>query len=315
MVNDWNLNDEDLAPYRLLILPNTACLNRDQALAITKFVERGGGLVASVDASLSNETGTPHRNFSLASLFGVDYQGIPAQQEGQREQLDANFLKGVGSDYWEKRKSVYDLRPVPHPIFDHPKIREYLGDASVTFKGQAVAVKPRAGARVIATMTPRNQSKPEYPAMVVHQYGKGRTVYLAAGLDSAYYLYAYPYQRIMLAQALRWAAQTAPPIAVTAPMCVHSSFFRQQKDGKRLIVHLYNDVNTTGGHAFPQDDAPLREETLPIHDIQVRFNGYKISRVHLEPEGFELPVHREGDQIEVTVPKLEIHSMVVAELE
>ena len=151
--------------------------------------------------------------------------------------------------------------------------------------------------------------------MILNRYGKGRTVFLAAGIDSAYYLYAYPYQRIMLAQAIRWAARTPPPVSVQAPMCVHSSVFRQQKNGERLVVHLYNDVNTTGGRAFPKDDAPLREETLPIHNIRVRFENDAIDRVHLEPAGVPLPIQRHGNALEVTVPTLKIHSMVVAELE
>jgi hypothetical protein len=315
VINDWNLNDDDLAPYKVLVLPNTACLNPGQIEAVKKFVKRGGGLVSSVDASLSDETGTPHKNFGLADVFGVDYRGIPARQKGKKEELDVNFLKGIASDYWEKRKNVFSLNRESHSIFDHPKLKEYVGDSRVTFKGQAVAVTPREGAKVIASISPRNLDSLVYPAIVLQDYGKGRSVYMAAGLDSAYYLYSYPYQRLMLAQAMRWAANVAPPISVDAPMCVHSSFFRQKKDGERLVVHLYNDINTTGGHAYPRDDAPLREETLPIHDIRVRFGNYKISRVHLEPEGVDLPMHRQGEATEVNVPKLEIHSMVVAELE
>ena len=97
-------------------------------------------------------------------------------------------------------------------------------------------------------------------------------------------------------------------------MCVHSSFFRQTKNGERLVVHLYNDLNTTANHAHPVDDVPLREENIPIHDIQVSFRDYEISRIHLEPEGLELTPKRERETWTVTVPKLDIHSMVVAEL-
>jgi hypothetical protein len=87
---------------------------------------------------------------------------------------------------------------------------------------------------------------------------------------------------------------------------------RQTKNGSRLVVHLFNDVNTTGGNALPADDVPLREEVLPIADIQVRFApGYRIKSVKLQPEGKGLPIQNGI----VTVPKLEIHTMVVAELE
>ena len=64
-------------------------------------------------------------------------------------------------------------------------------------------------------------------------------------------------------------------------------------------------------------DGGLRrnQPAFRLGDIRVRFGNYKISRVHLEPEGVDLPMHRQGEATEVNVPKLEIHSMVVAELE
>ena len=40
---------------------------------------------------------------------------------------------------------------------------------------------------------------------------------------------------------------------------------------ERLIVHLYSDLNTTAFHALPNDDVPLREEIVPIHDMKVTF--------------------------------------------
>lgn len=104
VINDWNLNAEDLARYKVLILPNTACMNEEQANAVRQFVENGGGLVASVDTSLCDEFGTPRKDFALADVFGVNYKGIPTAQGGKDEKLDINFVIGKGSDYWEKRK-------------------------------------------------------------------------------------------------------------------------------------------------------------------------------------------------------------------
>jgi hypothetical protein len=98
-------------------------------------------------------------------------------------------------------------------------------------------------------------------------------------------------------------------------MCVHSTVMRQEREGQRLVVHLFNDVNTTSQHALPVDDVPLREETLPIHDIRVTFAPqYAISRVHLEPGGQALDVTRSDSGMTVTVPRLDVHAMVVAEL-
>ncbi len=151
---------------------------------------------------------------------------------------------------------------------------------------------------------------------MTHTFGAGRVVYFAGGLDGGYYLYAYPYQRVVLEQALRWAARRPPPLEIEAPMCVQATFMRQEKDGQRLLVHLLNDVNTTAEHALPTDDVPLREEVLPVHDIRVTFGpGYKLGRVHLEPGGQDLPTEHGPRGTTVVVPRLDLHGIVVAELE
>src|SRR6185503_12835832 len=41
IVNDWNLTAADLAPFKVLVLPNTASLDDGQAAAIRAFVENG----------------------------------------------------------------------------------------------------------------------------------------------------------------------------------------------------------------------------------------------------------------------------------
>ena len=152
------------------------------------------------------------------------------------------------------------------------------------------------------------------PAIVTHTFGKGRVVYLGAGIDAAYYLYSYPYQRILLQQAIEWAASAPSPISVQAPMCVHAVTMRQQRDGERLVIHLYNDLNTTAFHAKPDEDVPLREEVVPIHDIRITLRGYNIQKAHLEPEGREVEVKTTPEGSELLVPQLDVHTMVVVDL-
>ncbi len=323
VISDWNLNAEDLSRYKVLILPNTACLSDIQARTIAEFVKNGGGLVATLDTSLCDEMGSLRKDFALADVFGVHYRGIPQGDGGKTEALDVNFLKGLDASYWEKRRNIYDFRmaaaSLKDPQWADPRLHAYIGEEPVTFKGQAVAVGDvSADAHTLGTFGVRSVPGASLPAIVTHAYGKGHVVYMAAGFDAAYYLYAYPYQRLLLAQAIRQVASASFGITVEAPMCVHTAYFRQEKavqgSHTRLVVHLYNDLNSTGGHAKPDDDVPLREETVPIHDIRVRFAGYHITRIHLEPEGRDLPLKRTKTGLEVVVPVLYIHSMVVAEL-
>lgn len=319
VINDWNLNPSELARFQVLILPNAACLDERQTAAVEEFVRNGGGLVASLDTSLFDEYGNPRDNFSLAKVFGVDYRGLPENKPlAGAQELDANFAKSIGTDYWEKRKSVFDFRQDVESFLNQGKMRTYIGPDPVTFKGPAVKVAVREPAsKIIGTMTNKaGGDSPALPAAVSTNYGKGRVVYFAAGLDAAYYLYAYPYQRLALKHAIEWAAAAPRPVSIVAPMCVHSAVMRQSIDGvQRIIVHLYSDLNTTAAHAFPNDDVPLREEVVPIHDIQVTFGpNYRFERIHLEPEGADLEVQRTPTGTTVVVPRLNVHTMVVGEL-
>jgi hypothetical protein len=315
IINDWNLNAADLAPYKLLVLPNAACLGSQQVEVVRKFVAAGGGLVASLDASLCDELGNPRKDFALADVFGAHFRGAVGNTVTNRESLDINFLVGVDESYWARRRNIFKFGRLDHPVTSHPLLDQYLGKREVTFKGAAVAVEPieKAGSVIGTLRTAEEKSEPT-PAILAHPFGQGKVVYLPAGLDSAYYLYPYPYQRLVLAQAMRWAAAEPFHVKVDAPMCVQATFFRQHKDGERLVVHLFNGINSTAQHAFANDDVPLREESVPVCGIKLRFENYRIKRIHLEPEGTTLEPVPEAGALVVSLPPLAIHYIVVAEL-
>lgn len=90
LVNDWNLTPEDLAGYKVLVLPNAACLDDRQCDAVRAFVARGGGVVASLDTGLCDEFGTPRKTPALADVLGVNHKGTAvAGKVG--ETIDENF--------------------------------------------------------------------------------------------------------------------------------------------------------------------------------------------------------------------------------
>lgn len=315
LINDWNLNAEDLSGYRVLILPNAACLDDRQAEAVREFVSAGGGVVATLDTGLCNEFGDVRDTPALDELFGIERQAESLPTSVSHAELDVNFARNLSEDYWARRRSAFDWKLANDSPLASARLAGMLGDLPVTFKGAAVAVRPTTG-NVAASMIPKDQPSAEsIPAAIAREVGSGRVVYLPAALDAAYYLYPYPYQRIALENAIRWAAGGELPVEVVAPMCVQATAFRQTRDGERLLVHLFNDVNTTAFHGLPNDDVPLREETIPIHDIDVRLRGYRATRAHLEPEGIEVPLARENNVLTARVPRLDIHSILVVELE
>ena len=318
LVTDLDLRAERLAPYKVLILPNAAALSDAQVATIREYVQNGGGLVATCETSLFDELGHPRPNFALADLFGVDYQGRP-KAPTERAALDANFAIVVDDKYWANRQGTAEMRwgagdLQTGELINDPRLPLVTNGVQASFKGPMVLMsEARAPMQRAMFMFP--EGKPPVPAVVMGGQGKGRVVYMAAGFDAANYSYGYPYERIIFAQAIHWAARTPPPVAVEAQMCIQSTVFRQKDAaGERLVVHLFNGLNTTSDHGLPEVDVPLREEAVPVGGIKVRFHGLLPKRVHLEPEGVDLPTSALGEWTEVAVPSLAVHALVVAEL-
>jgi hypothetical protein len=317
VINDWNLNDDDLARYAVLLLPNTACLDASQLAAVERFVRRGGGLVASLDTSLCDEFGSPRVDFGLAGVLGATRAGTLDGEPGNRT-IDVKSAPALDVSFWEKRKKTFTFERATRPTVGSARLAAFMSDARTTFKGPAAAVSAADEKWIGAVLRLPGQAAntPGTPGMISHGLGQGRVVYFAAGLDAAYYLYSYPYQRVLLSDAIRWAASKPPPVTVQAPMCVHMSVMRQRANNHdRLIVHLYNDANSTAFHALPNNDVPLREETLPVHDLTVTFRSdLAVGSIRLEPEGRPLEPDHTQAGTRVRVPRLGVHSMVVAEL-
>ncbi len=317
VLTDWQITPERLAPYKVLVLPNSACLSQDQLDAIKAFVQKGGGLVSSLDTSRFDELGIPRKDFGLSDLFGVSFQGFPLESGGTPVEIDSAFVKGIDSSYWNKRKNIFDFLRNTNPILKNPKLDLYLTDAPVTFKGQALLVDQNTtDSEIIGTISARQEGERKtVPGIIAQKYGEGRVVYLAAGLDAAYYLYPYPYQRLVLGDVIRWASGSVPPVEIEAPMCVQSAVYRKEDpEGRQIIVQLFNGIISNSNHALPEEDVPLREELVSIRDIQLTFHDYQINQVHLEPGGIDLPVEASGTDVSVTVPELTLHAMVVAEI-
>jgi hypothetical protein len=95
-------------------------------------------------------------------------------------------------------------------------------------------------------------------------------------------------------------------------MCVQATYF-QQTDSRRLIVHLFNGMNTTANHGKPAMDVPLREEVVPIHGITLRFTEHVPRSLHLEPGNRTVIMRREGHNTVFEIPPLQIHAMLVGE--
>jgi hypothetical protein len=295
-----------LSQYKVLILPNAACISEAGLNNIKKFVEAGGGLVALHESSLYDEYATKRADFGLADLFGAQFKGFKDYTARWPNYPDYTNLALV------KHKITTD--PVIQACFRHdtPNYLNYIGitaEVEVNPGTQIVAWQGKEAQKALTT------GKPEadlWPFLLLNERGKGRVAYFAGDPAQAYFLAPYTYERRLLTNALRWAAGDAqPPVEVQAPLCVQAAFY-EQHGGKRLIVHLLNEINTSAGRALPEGDPPVREEIIPLTGITLSTKGRWVKAM-LQPEGQALKIESSAGVTRIHVPQLKLHSMVVLE--
>jgi hypothetical protein len=122
----------------------------------------------------------------------------------------------------------------------------------------------------VAPMKPEILYFPEgrreaFPCALTGEHGAGHVVYFAGGVHAAYFSYGYPYQRLLLAQAARWAARETCPVSVQAPMCVQSTFWKQSTEaGPRASPSFPASTTKPGSSPCRWSWSSARRETRMV---------------------------------------------------
>lgn len=329
VLTEYDLEDANLQGVRVLVLPNVACLSDRAAEVVRRFVRNGGGLIATFETSLYDENFQKRPDFALGDLFRAHYVGT--------------------NTVTQRVENLYLRLDAAHPILDDPLIKAKQNTAwlnpghppdqgSLALIASAADVAPLDGGQVIATYNvnlPAEKSQERHLAIIVSEYGRGRVVYFPASVDKGMFFYPDTYMRQMLSNAARWAAHEVPPPAEVAGPLILTTTFRTQPDQRRTVVHLLNQASSWGLHStyqklaalpeelnkqwgFPNQSElrgtwPVREEIIPLHDIRVICRVPGVRKATQQPEGIELPLTSTSDGVEVTVPVVGMHSMVIFE--
>lgn len=190
----------------------------------------------------------------------------------------------------------------PMTLWKTPQLKVTARDAQVLGK----VVYPMRG----FAMGYPPQEVTNHPGIVAHTYGKGRVVYFPAPIDAVYGEYGHPDYRNLLVNAVRWAANAPVPVEVEAPLTVEAISWHQG-GGEGLVVHLLN--RTAAGNA--RAVSAIVQEVIPVHDVVVRVqSGQPWTKASLQPSGAVLPLETSSSGMAtVTVPRLDIHEMLVFE--
>lgn len=312
ILTELSLQNGEIFDYHIIYLPNIACLSDREIEIFREYVRRGGSLVADFLTSTMDEFGNSRKDVGLGEVLGIEYEGTTGEKYGEGTVGDRTFMC---------------FQP-----------GEKLGRELAPISDRQITVKPVASARCHGRIQ-KTHSVGEHigkifpgeitawPAAVQHAYGKGRTLYWAANLEREYLRNSLPLLRRLIHNGIHLVSPGKPPIAVHAPLSVEMEAY-WQNDPRRLVIHLLNFqsnpniisiIKSDGQYPwyFSGGKGDIIDEVIPVHNVTVMVRIVKkadIRKIYIAPEMLPLKPKFVGGGLEVKVPELKIHSMVVIEL-
>jgi len=292
MVPDSQFDSERVQQFKVLALPNIANLSDSQCAQLKSFVEKGGGLVATHETSLNDERGRRRNDFGLAGLFGASFAG--------------NVI--------ERQQNAYlNLEDRSHPLLAG------LEDAGRMIHGvMRVEIRAAAGLRAPLMTVPtypdlpmeevyQRETKTDIPGVMVRTAGAGRVVYFPWDIDRTFWEIMNQDHGIVLANAVRWAANEEQPLRVEGPGVLDVSLWKQQASVTAHLVNMSNPMLMRGSF----------REILPVGPQKVRVrlpDGAKARNVRFLVSAAKAQWRQTGAWIETTTPPIELHEVVAIDL-
>jgi Hypothetical glycosyl hydrolase 6/Beta-galactosidase trimerisation domain len=297
MVHDRLLDPERLRPFKLLILPNIACLSSRQCDQLRRFVEDGGSVVATYETSLYDEQGERRSNFGLADLFGARFGG---RVEGP---MRNSYLR-------LEREAGGRAHPLLDGLDDAPRIINGVWRVEVVPAGPPVAqpltLIPSYPDLPMEMVYPRTE-RTGAPQVFLREIGRRRVVYFPWDIDRVFWEVMSVDHGRLLANAVAWAANEDPPVTVTGPGLLDVTIWRQNQS---LTVHLVNLTNPM------MMKGPFRD-LLPLPEQRVRVklpDGARPRHVQLLVAERLPRVEQSPGYVDVTVPAILDHEVLAIDL-
>lgn len=281
--------ESDWAKYELLVLPDGVPVTDALAKKLQGYLKKGGKLLATGTSGLSADASAV-----VLRELGVKVEGMsPFTSTYMR--FDEGALGSADG-----------------------ALVSYAGDHVVYDRGVRVTAAP--GTEVLARIvepyferawdhfcshrhTPGLMRASKYAAATL----KGNVGYVSFDVFNQYAVHGnLPYRLVVKALLERLLPE--PLLKVSGPSYVEATVQCQKgEEGMRQIVHVlaYSAERRTG-------NLDIVEDIVPLTDVAVSLRRAKAPKqVYLAPERVELPFRYENGRVEVTIPRVAGHAMVV----
>lgn len=257
--------DRDASQFSVLILPNLCAMTDNQAASVRRFVEKGGGLIATGESSKLNEWGDPRKDYALADLFGAHLNGSSRTPATRHTYLRLSpELRGQVDG--PKNGTEPPVTGKRHRILNGFNETDIL-----PFGGLLEPMSTDPGTEVLLTFIPEfpiyppetawmREPKTDIPGLILNTMPQGgRVVFLPADIDRQFGRYNLPDHGDLLANIIRWTAKDNIPLTVDGKGLLDCHLYRQTG---RMILHVVN-LTSAGTWRQPVD------ELIPVGPIIV----------------------------------------------
>jgi hypothetical protein len=255
------------AHLSLLILPNLGAMSDAQTAGINRFVQGGGGLIATGETSLYDEWGNARPDYALGELFGA--HRVNSDRVNAASNTAHTYLRLTP----ELRQQVDGPEIGNEPAINsarHSVLKGFDETDILPYGGHLQPIRIDAGVEVPMTFIPEfpvyppetswmRQPKTEIPGLLLNTKFKGRVAFVPADIDRRFGQYNLPDHGDLLANIIRWAAKDNIPLKIEGAGMVDCHLYSQPG---RLIMHL---VNLTNAATWRQ---PIHE-LIPIGPLKV----------------------------------------------
>lgn len=279
MITDFEITTEKLAPYQVLVMPNTYSIDQRTESVVRDFVKRGGLLITESGTSLFDMSGKRKTEFGLADVLGLSASGI------FKEHANYNYFVFEPDNPYSKN--------ISSPFIPLPLLSLEVRPLNKT-KVLARALEDLPGRYVPMT-------SPGDDLITLNHYGAGKAVYFAGNFGEMYNEYHVMEYKMFMKNVIS-EKLTEGIVFVNAPVNLEVVLRKQEN---RKILHL---VNYQAGPTRPF------EKVTTVHGMTVKIpKSWGVTKVSSQRLGEQLALTEKGAYIEAALPELHDFEMLIME--
>ncbi len=299
MVHDHLLDMEHIGQFKLLILANIAALSDGQCEQLRDFAKSGGSILATHETSLFDEEGGARKDFGLAEMFGVHFNGrMPGPMKNSYLQLERGSPDDpenpilAGLDETERIINglfFLDVEPIDRSRLPLLTLIPSYPDLPMEM------VYPRV-------------KKTDKSAIYLNEINGSRVVYFPWDIERTFWEVMSGDHLKLLVNSIRWALNEEQPVTVTGKGLLDITIWRQKES---LTVHLVNLTNPMMMKGPYREHFPIAEQKVKVHIPP----GVSVKNVHLLVNEQIPHVEKAVDFIIVTVPSIIDREVIAIDIE